>query len=76
MVTLMLGCADKKQPAQSAANPDAGKKIVQKSCVGCHGLDGKGANDDIPNLAEFMKTLTGTQLSSPKRGIAPPTLEE
>ena len=37
---------------------------------------GGGEMDDIPNLAEFMKTLTGTQLSSPKRGIAPPTLEE
>jgi cytochrome c peroxidase len=35
--------------------------------------DGGGEMDDISNLTEFMKALTGTSLSSPKRGIAPPS---
>jgi len=38
--------------------------------------DGGGKRDDIRNVTEFLKALTGTQLSSPKRGIAPPSLEE
>ena len=38
--------------------------------------DAGGKTDDIRNVSEFLKALTGTQLSSPKRGIAPPSPEE
>ena len=28
-----------------------GKAIAEAECLDCHGLDGRGANSDIPNLA-------------------------
>lgn len=68
VATMLLGCADKKEPMQQAANPDAGKKIAQKSCVGCHGLDGKGANDDIPNLAAQVETYLVAAIQAYKEG--------
>jgi cytochrome c peroxidase len=33
---------------------------------------GAGATDDVPNMVEFMKALTGSQLRGPKGGVAPP----
>ena len=32
-----------------------------------------GAVDDVPNMVEFMKALTGSQLRGPRRGVAPPS---
>ena len=29
----------------------------------------------LPNMVEFMKALTGSQFSSPKGGVAPPSLK-
>ena len=68
VVALLAGCADKKPPAQLTANPDAGKKIVEKSCVGCHGLDGKGATDDIPNLAAQVQEYLVAAIEAYKEG--------
>ena len=34
---------------------------------------GAGAVDDVPSMVEFMKALTGSQLRSPQRGVAPPS---
>ena len=34
---------------------------------------GAGAADDVPNMVEFMKALTGSQIRGPKGGVAPPT---
>jgi cytochrome c peroxidase len=34
---------------------------------------GGGEADDVPNMVEFMKALTGSQLSGPKGGVAPPS---
>ena len=65
---LLLGCADKKQPAQQAIDPAAGKKIAEKSCVGCHSLDGKGANDDIPNLAAQVEPYLVAAIEAYKEG--------
>ena len=33
---------------------------------------GGGQPDDVSNMTEFLKALTGSQLQSPKAGIAPP----
>lgn len=68
VATLLLGCTDKKESMQQAANPEAGKKIVQADCVGCHGLDGKGANDDIPNLAAQVETYLVAAIHAYKDG--------
>jgi cytochrome c553 len=65
---MLLGCADKKEPTQQVVNPDAGKKIAQADCVGCHGLDGKGANDDIPNLAAQVETYLVAAIHAYKDG--------
>ena len=64
----LLGCADKKQSAQQTANPSAGKIIAQQSCVGCHGLDGKGATDDIPNLAAQVQDYLVAAIHAYKDG--------
>jgi cytochrome c553 len=41
-------------PSVEAVEPpdiDAGKAVAEAQCVGCHGVDGKGAAPGIPNLA-------------------------
>lgn len=39
---LGLGMIGAWSPAALAAGGDAGKALYEKSCVGCHGKDGKG----------------------------------
>jgi cytochrome c peroxidase len=34
---------------------------------------GVGEADDVPNMVEFMKALTGSQLPGPEGGVAPPS---
>jgi cytochrome c peroxidase len=34
---------------------------------------GLGEADDVPNMVEFMKALTGSQLPGPRGGVAPPS---
>lgn len=36
---------------------------------------GSGRADDLKNMEQFLKALTGTQVESPAGGIAPPTLK-
>ena len=36
---------------------------------------GRGEADDIANMVEFMKALTGSQVPRPSRGVAPPSLK-
>ncbi|MCG6968640.1 MAG: cytochrome c4 [Gammaproteobacteria bacterium] len=57
-----MGCGEKQESkppsASTAADIAEGKSIAQSSCTGCHGMDGKGANDNIPNLAaQYAKYL-------------------
>ena len=33
---------------------------------------GRGAADDVANMLDFMKALTGSQISGPRGGVAPP----
>lgn len=55
LMTFLLACGEKtdtkQTPSASASAVSAGKSIAQKDCAGCHGLDGKGANENIPHLA-------------------------
>ena len=36
---------------------------------------GGGAPDDVGNMVEFLKALTGSQVACPPRGVAPPSLK-
>jgi cytochrome c peroxidase len=36
---------------------------------------GGGEADDVANMVEFMKALTGSQRAAPKGGVAPPGLQ-
>lgn len=54
LLTLLAGCSEKQETgAISESPPDiaAGKALAQAKCSGCHGMDGRGAKDGIPNLA-------------------------
>lgn len=53
LLTLLAGCSEKQPGATSGTPPDiaAGKSLAQTKCSGCHGMDGRGVKDDIPNLA-------------------------
>lgn len=56
MTIFLFACGEKpesKPPSSTTAdaNVSAGKTFAQNNCAGCHGLDGKGANENIPHLA-------------------------
>jgi cytochrome c553 len=52
-LALLAGCSEKKEPnvQQLPANIADGKAVAEKSCSRCHGMDGRGVSDGIPNLA-------------------------
>jgi cytochrome c553 len=53
-IVMLLGlaaCSDGEAPEQPVADIEAGKAIAEADCAGCHGMDGRGAENDIPNLA-------------------------
>ncbi|MGD8568854.1 MAG: c-type cytochrome [Gammaproteobacteria bacterium] len=64
----LFGCTEKQQPQNQVADPAAGKKIAENSCKGCHGLDGKGATDDIPNLAAQVQAYLVAAIDAYKEG--------
>ncbi len=54
---LLTGCSDEPDTTinsqvskQLADNIRAGKRVAEANCVGCHGLDGRGAAPNIPHL--------------------------
>jgi cytochrome c553 len=49
---LMLSVACSKEPESSGPvyDLDAGKAIAEADCSACHGMDGRGATSEIPNL--------------------------
>lgn len=50
-VAFLLLAACSKEPAEVVVDIAAGKNIAEEGCSGCHGLDGRGATTEIPNLA-------------------------
>jgi cytochrome c553 len=68
VIATLIGCAEKKESATQVADPAAGKKIAEKSCAGCHSLDGKGATDDIPNLAAQVQEYLVAAIHAYKEG--------
>lgn len=49
--TLLNACSDESEPTGPVADLVAGKAIAEAECSDCHGMDGRGENPDIPNLA-------------------------
>jgi len=59
LLALLAGCSEKKEPnalQQLPLDIVAGKALAQKSCSHCHGMDGRGVKDNIPNLAAQIET--------------------
>jgi len=50
-VMLLAACSDESEPPKPTADIAAGRDIAAASCIDCHGMDGRGAKDTIPNLA-------------------------
>ena len=54
LLVLLAGCSEKQESSALQQLPldlQAGKLLAEANCIGCHGLDGRGTKDDIPNLA-------------------------
>jgi cytochrome c553 len=66
----LTGCGEKAPQQAAPDKPDvaAGKAIAETTCVGCHGLDGKGATGDIPNLAAQAEKYLVDSLHAYKEG--------
>lgn len=45
------GCSREPEPEPPTVDVEAGRQIVEAECSGCHGMDGAGKRDNIPNLA-------------------------
>jgi cytochrome c peroxidase len=58
----------KIKPLVGTLDPKLAKGIIQ---LGARG----GSADDLKNIVEFLKALTGTQVKSPAAGVAPPALK-
>ena len=64
---VLIGCEEKKKAA-AVADIDAGKAFAQAQCVGCHGLDGRGAAPGIPDLAAQEERYLLASLTAYKEG--------
>ncbi len=57
-LTLLVACSKEPQSTEPVIDLAAGKAIAEKECLACHGLDGRGATPEIPNLtaqpAEYL----------------------
>ena len=75
LTTLEAAVAHYEDLAKGTVTPVAGKLAseVQKDTI-LFGAGG-GEADDLPNMVEFMKALTGSQRAGPKGGVAPPRLK-
>jgi cytochrome c553 len=49
-LTLLAACAKEPNPAELVADLAAGRAIAEADCSDCHGMDGRGATAEIPNL--------------------------
>ncbi len=59
LLLLLAGCSEKHGPQDLSKIPldlNGGKIVAQNNCSICHGMDGRGAADNIPNLAAQIET--------------------
>ena len=73
--TLEAAVAHYEELAKGTVTAVAGEldSDVRKSTI-LFGMGG-GEADDVANMVEFMKALTGSQRAAPKGGVAPPGLQ-
>ena len=73
--TLKAAVAHYEELAKGAITPIVGEldSDVRKGTM-LFGAGG-GEADDVPNMVEFMKALTGSQVPGRKGGVAPPSLK-
>ncbi len=71
----LAGCGERKEPVTTAApakapagDISAGKAMAERSCKGCHGLDGKAAGPAIPHLAAQRERYLYAALKEYKEG--------
>jgi cytochrome c6 len=62
-MVLGLGIIGAWSSATLAADADAGKAVFEKSCVGCHGKDGKGNPAMAKALGEKGLNLTAKEVT-------------
>ncbi len=48
--TLLVACSKEPEPTAPIVDLAAGKAIAEKQCSACHGMNGRGATAEIPNL--------------------------
>lgn len=73
LLSLVIGCSDRQAsqvaaPVVATADINAGKAIAEAQCKGCHGLDGRAANDEIPHLAKQTEEYLYASLLAYKEG--------
>lgn len=56
LIIMGLGIAAGQVSAAMAGEADGGKAVFEKSCMGCHGADGKG-NEKMAKIPGFEKGL-------------------
>jgi cytochrome c553 len=58
LLTLLTACSEEPESTKPVYDLDAGKAIAEADCADCHGMDGRGATAEIPNLtaqpAEYL----------------------
>jgi len=73
LIITFVACTDQQSSTDNAtpANPasiSAGKTIADTHCIGCHGLDGKGAAPAIPHLAAQLHNYLVDAMNAYKKG--------
>jgi cytochrome c553 len=51
VLVLISACSKETEQTELAYDLNAGKQVAESECIDCHGMDGRGENADIPNLA-------------------------
>jgi cytochrome c553 len=49
-LSLLMACSKEPESAEPVYDLAAGKAIAEADCSACHGMDGRGATSEIPNL--------------------------
>lgn len=67
---IVVGCSGKQESTATQPAPDinAGKSYAKANCIGCHSMDGKGINEDIPHLAAQVDKYLYASLKAYKQG--------
>ena len=59
-VLALAACSKEPEPSVPQPDLDAGRAAAEADCADCHGMDGRGLERDIPNIAaQPLDYLTG-----------------